>query len=141
LFQRFADLATAMSQLHQGQNVLLLAVSPYNGHPGGLAAGINLDPDRLSISANPAFQPDRKRIRTHHHCSTTVEQKPRTPFGARHKGVFASIQYEDRHRFPFNECPYGPCDGGRSLSPLGNVYHRLPLARQLKPSALYLSPA
>ena len=52
LLQRLADLAAAMSQLHQGQNVLLVAVFPYNGHPGGLAARIDLDRD-VSVSALP----------------------------------------------------------------------------------------
>jgi hypothetical protein len=52
LLQRLADLAAAMSQLHQGQNVLLLAVFPYNGHSGGLAARIDLDRD-VSVSALP----------------------------------------------------------------------------------------
>jgi hypothetical protein len=41
-----------MSQLHQGQNVLFLAVFPYNCHPGGLAARIDLDRD-VSVSALP----------------------------------------------------------------------------------------
>jgi hypothetical protein len=43
LLQRLADLAAAMSQLHQGQNVLLLAVFSNHRDPGGLAAGVNLD--------------------------------------------------------------------------------------------------
>ena len=52
LIQRLADLTAAMSQLHQGQNVLLVAVFPYNGDPGGLAARIDLDRD-VSVSALP----------------------------------------------------------------------------------------
>jgi hypothetical protein len=43
LLQRLADLTAAMSQLHQGQNVLLLAVFSSHRDPGGFAAGVNLD--------------------------------------------------------------------------------------------------
>jgi hypothetical protein len=73
-----------MSQLHQGQNVLLLTVFSNPRHPGGFAAGVNLDTDRLCDATGTVFQPDRKRIRTHHHRSPTAEQKPCALFGARH---------------------------------------------------------
>ncbi|WP_218185827.1 hypothetical protein, partial [Marinobacter gelidimuriae] len=41
--------------------------------------------------------------------------KPRTPFGARHQWLLASIQYQDRHYFPFNEFPYGTCDANLAI--------------------------
>jgi hypothetical protein len=73
-----------MGQLHQGQNVLLLAVFSNHRDPGGLAAGVNLDSYRLCDATGTVFQPDCERIRTHHHSPTTAEQKPCALFGARH---------------------------------------------------------
>src|SRR5690554_7080452 len=121
--------------------MLLLAFFSHDRNASSLAIWINLHPNRLNITTESVFQSDCKGIHTHHHRSPTGEQKPCSFFRTRHQWILAFIQYENRHFLPFNQCPYGPCDGGRSLSPLGNVHHRLPLARRLKPSAFYLSPA
>jgi hypothetical protein len=78
-----------------------------DGNAGDLAAGVELDPDRLRAAAGPILEADRERMQFVHDRPAAVEQQMRPVHRTRHQRLLVLIQNEDFQLLHSKDAPTG----------------------------------
>ena len=94
----------------------------HDGKPGGLAARIELQAQRLGCTAHAIFQAEGERMQPHHHRPTSCQQQPRPLLRAGHQRLLLLVQDKHGHVVLQNRRPYGPGDGRLAASLPSGMY-------------------
>jgi hypothetical protein len=95
--QRLADLPSPLGELgeHPNRGALVAAVLADEGNAGGLAAGVDLDADRLRLAADLVLEADRERTALVHDRPATTKQPMCAVQRTRHQRFLVLVQNED----------------------------------------------
>jgi hypothetical protein len=108
--QALADLTAAAGEINQGQDrrCPVGAFVPDNSNPGDLAAGVELDPDRMCLAPNPVLEADGERIALVDDRAAAFKQQPRAFWRARHQSLLAPVENKDCQLRYSKDAPTGP---------------------------------
>jgi hypothetical protein len=136
----FADLPSPVSELEQDFRRPVAVLVGDDGNASGPAAGIELEPGRLSLAADAVLQANRERVASMHNRTAAGERQACVFLRTRHQAIYCVcpkqrlptlVRRRRRHRFRLQAARVPPRDERplRSRTDKDDLYHIPPYTK------------